>query len=149
MKWLRKILHSVSPLFRFVPFVLLGVCFIEIFFYDSNPYSLYKIFIGGAKEWCGFGVFGNAVLLYYFLVFKHCLHSIVSLVGMLILNLLNSVVMLIIFFQCWVFGLGESERRALILYNDKIITPYDCTIIIVTFIVAALFLLRKEILSIK
>lgn len=145
MKELRGLLHRISPLFRFIPFILLGVCFIEIFFYDSNPYSLYKIFVGGVDQFSGFGILGNIVMLYYFICFKHCWHSIVAILGMILLNIINSIVSFSIFIECLIYDLNISAKEELINYNDKIITPYDCTIIFLTFIISALLLIRNEI----
>lgn len=105
--------------------------------------------MGGFKEWAGFGLFSNIILLYYFLVFKHCWPSIISVIGMIILNLINSISMFIVWIQCLFNSYSESEIKSLIIYNDKILTPYDCAIIFITFIVATILFIRREIMKIK
>ncbi len=143
MKRLSATLYLLSKYFRFIPFTLLGICFLEIFAYDSNPFSNYKMVISGLKEITGFGLLGNFILLYYFMILKHCWHSIVAMIGLMLLNIINIITMLLINIES--LGLSEKERQFMISRYNSFGTAFDYVIIFITFILAALLLVRNEI----
>lgn len=142
---LKMVLYKIEPFFKYIPFIILIGCFIEVFTYEYDPLSGYKRTMMFVYQTNGYGLLSLAPMLYLFSVKKTCIHPIITTIGLAILCVLNIIILSILNFKIWYYDISGEGVRKIMESGDRIGTIYDSIVILFTLIIASFYFAKEEI----
>ena len=146
---LRTVLYKIEPFFKYIPFIIISGCFIEVFTYEYDQLSTYKRTMGIVYQTNGYGLFVLLPMLYLFSVKKTCIHPVITTVGLGVLCLINMVIGCILNFNIWYYNIVGDGIKNVMESGDRIGTIYDSVVVVFTFAIGSIWFAKEEIICKK